>query len=95
MKSLIDTIKKKQARRIEKMEKFDHSVNVEKNINFLPWNLQNPDIRVDIAYSIFANKNYDLLPEVIAVRDSVTQIEERSIKLMQKKRKIEKFEILV
>ena len=53
------------------MEKFDHSVNVEKNLNFLPWNLQNPDIRVDIAYSIFANQNYDLLPEAIAVRDSV------------------------
>ena len=46
-------------------------------------------MRVDIAYSVLANQNYEILPESIAIRESMDDLSDRALKFMQNKRKIE------
>lgn len=70
---------------IKKAEIFDHSINPDIHLNFIPYNLKNPDIRVDVAYSVLANRNYELLPEIVAIRESMQDIEKKALKQMETK----------
>lgn len=82
---IVEKISKEYASAISPTEEFNHTVDIERHLNFLPFHLQNPDVRVDVAYSIIANRNYELLPDAIAIRESIVELEEKSIKLLHKK----------
>ena len=64
-RQILQQLSLEYANSVQKLDKFEQALISENHLNFLAYMLKNPKIRVDIAYSVLTNNNYELLPEAV------------------------------